>query len=478
MLRINQGIDFNPQCVAIHSDNNPEWLTVDQWATAKQCVIVPVPHFFTATQIAGMVDQAGVDSVFCQAEALPLWLSLGFQQVAVFGALTVLARTPPIEVNLPKNTHKITFTSGSTAQPKGVRLSLSHLLTVGQSLARATEHLGLKKHLSALPYSILLENMAAVYANQFANKGQGLDIVSVPMAEVGLQGSGHFQPEKLVEALIKHQADSLIMMPAMLKALLQYLSNHPNNLSSVKFMAVGGAVCPPALIRQAHEMGLPVFQGYGISECGSVICLNKELSEDGSVGRPLSHARLSLDDNSQIIYRGPRFLGYLGDTTQDPDDKYEQSCYATGDTGVIDQQGRLTILGRLTHLIVNGFGRNISPEWIEAELLALAAIQQVMVVGDGQAFLTALCVSEYDEETLFQLIQPINSQLPDYARIQAVICVAPFNEANGTLTATGKLIRQEIYQQHLPQLEQIYDKYTSASQYGNSLLTAMPSNGR
>ncbi len=477
MLRINQGMDFNPRCVAIHSDNNPEWLAVDQWATAKQCVIVPIPHFFTTTQIAGMVDQAGVDSVFCQAEALPLWLSLGFQQVAVFGALTVLARTPPIEVNLPKNTHKITFTSGSTAQPKGVCLSLSHLQTVGQSLANATSRLGLTKHLSVLPYSILLENMAAVYANQFANRGQGLEIVSVPVAEVGLQGSGHFQPEKLVEALIKHQADSLIMMPAMLKALLHYLSGHPHNLSSIKFMAVGGAVCPPALIKKAHEMGLPVFQGYGVSECGSVICLNTEMTAISSVGRPLPHAGTTLDDNKQIIYTGPQFLGYLGDTAQYSHNDKAQA-YATGDTGRLDQQGRLTIQGRLSNLIVNGYGRNISPEWVEAELMALDDIQQVMVVGDGEDFLTALCVTDCSEDTLNKIIQPINAQLPDYAQVRAVIKVAPFSEDSGTLTATGKLIRHEIYQQHLPQLEQIYDKYTSASQYGNSLLTAMPSNGR
>ena len=467
MWRIDKGVDFNPQCVAIHSDNCPEWLAADQWATKQQWVIVPIPHFFTAKQIAHMVNQAGVDGVFCQSEVLDLWLSLGFQKVADFGDLIVLNRTLNTNVNVPENTHKITFTSGSTAQPKGVCLSLSHLQTVGESLADATQHLGLTKHLSVLPYSILLENMAAVYANYSANKGRGLDIISVPVAEVGLQGSGHFQPKKLVHALLKYQADSLILMPAMLKALLHYLSQHPTNLSTVKFMAVGGAVCPPALIRQAYDRGLPVFQGYGISECGSVICLDTDLSLDGSVGRPLSHAQVSLDEEQQIIYQGPQFLGYLGDNALKNNTAKPSQTHVTGDTGFIDQQGRLTIHGRLNNLIVNGFGRNISPEWVEADLMALEAIKQVMVVGDGEAFLTALCVSDYDEEALYPLIQPINSRLPDYARVQAVICVAPFSESDGTLTATGKLIRHEIFQQHLPQLELIYDKYTSTGQLGH-----------
>ncbi|MCX7544698.1 AMP-binding protein [Marinicella gelatinilytica] len=456
MNAIDEILTHNPHCVAIHADNSSDWLAVDQWATDNQLVIVPVPHFFTPSQIAHMVKQAGVDCVFCQHDLTTFWQSLGFYEVTIYGALTVLTRTLERAVGLPTGTHKITFTSGSTAEPKGVCLSLSHLQTVGQSLAQATEHLGLKRHLSVLPYSILLENMAAVYANSYTNMGQGLKIISPSLAQVGLQGSGQFQPEKLVSAMVEHQADSLILMPAMLKSLLNYLTENPTDLSWLRFMAVGGAVCPPMLIEQAHRMGLPVYQGYGISECGSVICLNNALNSADSVGRPLNHADINLDQDKQIIYYGPQFLAYLGDEDKGSELTKNQA-YATGDIGTIDSQGKLTIRGRLSHLIVNGFGRNISPEWLEAELLALTAIQQVMVVGDGQAFLTALCVTDCDGETLNQLIQAINEQLPDYARLRAAVKVPPFTELDGTLTATGKLIRSEIYKKHATQLEQIYD---------------------
>jgi len=440
-------------CVAIHADNSSDWLVVDQWASEQGLVIVPIPHFFSYLQIQRLVAQAAVDCVFCAPHVVGLWQQMGFQQQTPMVSLVRLTRVAKKMVNVPLGTHKITFTSGSTEAPKGVCLSQKHLQIVGQSLAQAIADLQLKRHLSLLPYSVLLENVAVAYANTTA-----IEIISPPLAEVGLTGSGEFDVTQMVSALEYYRPDSIIMVPAMLKALLAYLMQLPKNLSFLKFMAVGGAVCPPELIRQAHALSLPVYEGYGISECGSVICLNTRLSHSGSVGKPLAHARIELDAQGQLIYYGPRFLGYLGEcmATSETDILSDELGYATGDLGAQDNEGRISLHGRLSHVIINGFGRNISPEWLEAELLALPAIEQVMVVGNGEAFLTALCVSKQSVAALKQLVIPINKKLPDYARIHEILKVPAFTEANHSLTATGKLIRTTILSNHQFQLEQFY----------------------
>ena len=270
--------------LAIQLDNGPEWLTIDQCATTLNWVVVPVPHFFSVKQINHLIEQAELDCVCCAANALPLWQNQGFVISESVVGLFFLTRDSVPTRSLPEGTHKITFTSGTTSEPKGVCLSREHLSEVGRSLAAATAHLNITKHISLLPYSVLLENMAVTYANELAQS----EVISLPMSAVGMTGSGQLDVVVMLNAIIKHQANSMIMMPQMLKQLVSHLKTQPQDLSFIKFIAVGGAVCSAALMQQAQQLGLPVYQGYGISECGSVISLNDSQTAPGSVGHPLT----------------------------------------------------------------------------------------------------------------------------------------------------------------------------------------------
>lgn len=451
MQKYHQHVNSSDIRMAIHLDNSSTWLEIDQVATELGWVIVPVPHFFSVQQIQYLINQSAIDCVWCAPEALMFWQQMGFkgqtQNTDAEPPCYFLSRTVEVKQSLPVGTHKITFTSGTTSEPKGVCLSYAHLNRVGQSLAEAVANLGITNHISLLPYSILLENMAAVYAHRFVD----LEIISLPMAEVGMTGSGQLDIATMFQMIKTQAAESMIMMPQMLKQLVQYLTAHPQDVSFIKFIAVGGAVCAVSLIEQAQQMGLPVYQGYGISECGSVVSLCGPDDTPGSVGKTLPHCELDFTAAHEIRVKGPLFLGYLGVSESDPN-----GIFYTGDIGRLDQQGCLHITGRKKNLIINSFGRNILPDWIEGELLALPGVQQAAVYGNDQPFLTALCVTALNQAQLDAAISGMNQQLPDYANIRKAVKVPAFTAVNGQLTASGKIKAQVIFEQHKNLLETIY----------------------
>jgi len=133
---------------------------------------------------------------------------------------------------------------------------------------------------------------------------------------------------------------------------------------SLRFVAVGGAPAPEALVEAAWALGIPVFEGYGLSECCSVVALNRPgARKNGSVGRALPGLKMSIDQQ-EIIVEGPSVMdGYLGGTDAG-------RVWRTGDLGAIDADGYLTVHGRKDNLLVTAAGRNVSPEWIETLLLS------------------------------------------------------------------------------------------------------------
>lgn len=435
--------------VALQLDNNQLWLKLDKILTNNNAVIVPIPHFFTPKQVIHMINIAGVDTVICHNHAQEYWQELGFVFSTLINNETVILEKEILHYPfIPPQTHKITFTSGTTSEPKGVCLSLRHLERVGKSLAEVTQQFAVKKHLCLLPLSVLLENMAAVYAA----KNLDIDVIVPSLTEVGLAGSSSLDVMKMIKTLQKYQPDSIILMPQMLKAIVYVCENHGVELSFLKFIAVGGAVCSKGLLSKARRIGLPVYEGYGISECGSVISLNTSEKSDGSVGHILPHQQVSLAKDGEILCKGELFLGYLGQKTN------SEQIFRTGDIGRFDKDNNLHIIGRKKNIIINSFGRNISPEWIEAELLALDEIQQVVVYGEAQPFLTAICVSSQDKKTIFMAIEKVNKTLPDYAQVkEIIISTEVFTSKNHMLTASGKTKSPIIFEHNKEKLEKIYE---------------------
>ncbi len=133
---------------------------------------------------------------------------------------------------------------------------------------------------------------------------------------------------------------------------------------------------------------------------------------------------------------------------------------ATGDLAELDASGQLRILGRKKNLLISSLGRNIHPEWVEAELLKNALLQQAVVFGDAKPYCVALLYcqdSSISDAQLQQWVETVNQSLPDYARLQHFHRLTqPLSEANGCLTANQRPKRNVIASQYAAELAALY----------------------
>jgi long-chain acyl-CoA synthetase len=206
----------------------------------------------------------------------------------------------------------------------------------------------------------------------------------------------------------------------------------------------------PALLQQASQSGLPVFEGYGLSEAASVVAVNTvDHQRIGSVGRLLPHSDVEIAEDGEVMMQRPAFLGYVGETGR-------EGTFSTGDIGMLDDGGYLYITGRKKNIIINTMGRNISPEWPESELLAQPQIAQAIVFGDANTELGALLVpssAEVDIPKLSEAVAHANRHLPEYAQVHHWRVTTPFTISNQQLTGTGRPRRDVIMAANRAQID-------------------------
>ena len=401
-------------------DNGPEFIALDEAAAAAGVVHLPLPLFFTPGQVAHALQAAGADTL-----------------ITADG----VKRLPFASVPLPPGTAKITFTSGTTGTPKGVCLTAAAMDAVADGLIAAMAPLGITRHLNALPFAVLLENIAGL----LAPRRHGVDVVTLPLREVGLIGSSQFDPARLHAAVVAHAAESLILLPQMLRAWVAWLAaTRQRAPASLKLVAVGGAAVGAPLVEAAWALGIPACEGYGLSEGASVQTLNLPGTQRaGSVGRALPHAQLRVNAHGEIEVAGSLFAGYLGST--DP----VSAWWPTGDLGHIDTDGQVWIRGRRRHVLITAYGRNVSPEWVETALRSQPAVAQAVVFGDGQPALSAVLWSTREGADLQAAVDAANATLPDYARIARwTPGRAAFDASTGLATTNGRPQRAAIAALH------------------------------
>ncbi len=439
--------------VAFLLANGCAWALTDLALQYRGVTAIPVPTFFSAAQIEHLLADAAPDLIVTdQPERISGLLqgasakrrSLAGRELFVYACDTAPATA------LPAATAKLTYTSGTTGQPKGVCLRGDVIERVTLGLSDALKAGIDDRTLALLPLSTLLENIGGLYA-PLASGG----LACVPdLASCGMQGSSGVQPERLLEALHRYAPTSIILVPQLLKLLVEARAAGVTLPASLRFIAVGGAPTSPALIERARAFGLPVFEGYGLSESASVVSLNRPGDErTGSVGRPLPHVRVRIAADGEIEVAGNLFSGYLGAVTP------AASYWPTGDLGYLDADGYLFITGRKKTAFATAFGRNVAPEWVESELTGSGAILQAVVFGSGRPFSVGVIVPHphTSSEQVSRAIEATNQRLPDYARVQAWTVVdEPFSPRNGLANATGAVNRTAIENHYATQIEHLY----------------------
>jgi O-succinylbenzoic acid--CoA ligase len=275
------------------------------------------------------------------------------------------SESPRIE--FPNNPHRIAtvmLTSGSTATPKGVAQ------TFGQHYHNAV---GANRNIPFEPGDRWLMSLPLYHVG-------GLAIVV--RALVG-GGAVIFpeQAETLVWNIKRLEISHLSVVNTQLREMLKS-ETVPGALDSLKAVIVGGEPQDQTLLANARKAGWPIATTYGLTEIGSMVtCSRPERSEKAVTqsGRLLDHREMKLSSDHEILVRGDCLMsGYLdGEHLRLPVDT--DGWFHTGDLGRIDELGQLEPIGRRDNMFVSG-GENIHPELIEAELLKISGIEEVMVV--------------------------------------------------------------------------------------------------
>ena len=227
----------------------------------------------------------------------------------------------------------------------------------------------------------------------------------------------------------------------------------------LRLTVVGGAALDPEIARTFIGLGLPMLQGYGMTEASPVISVNRDDDNDpDSVGPPLPGIEVRLGDADELLARGGNVMqGYWRNDEATRAAVDGEGWLHTGDVAEI-RDNRIYIRGRLKDIVVMSNGEKLPPQDAEFALLHDPIFEQVMLVGEGRPFLTLLAVtSESDENTL---IAHANEQLktfPRWVRVRRVIATRePWSVENGLLTPTLKLKRPLVSAKFRDALDAVY----------------------
>lgn len=438
--------------LALAADNSPDWVIADLAAQMAGVPLVPVPPFFSAGQVVHALADSGVDAIAADEPGSVALLSLPTRFTAELSPdLTLLRlKQSAVVAGVPAGTAKISYTSGTTGTPRGVCLPQPAMDRVAKAICAATADLGIRRHLCLLPLATLLENISGVYAPLIA----GAEIALPPIHATGLLGAAGLDVDRLLECLQSFEPESVILLPQLLESLVGAVERGASLPESLRFAAVGGGVVGLPLLERADRVGVPVYEGYGLTECCSVVALNTpDARRPGSVGRPLPHCHVRIGKNSEVLVSGNSMRGYLGS------ERAHAGEIATGDIGHMDADGYLYIDGRIKNVMITSFGRNLSPEWVESCLTAKPSIAQAALFGDGMPFNVAIVVPAANAgvDTIECDIAEVNRRLPDYARIgRWFLAAEPFSPIKGTATSNGRIRRPVIRNRYQDEIDACY----------------------
>jgi long-subunit acyl-CoA synthetase (AMP-forming) len=433
---LSQRIPIGHDRIGILSENSVHFALAQVTGAMAGKTIVPLPPFFSQEQLGHIVRDSGLSSILCSDTLRPLANSCGTPTVPI------VCRELAEPIEFVEGFKQIIYTSGSTGRPKGVRLGARQIAWSTQSLAMASEANDRDHYLSIMPLSLLLEAISAVFLPALVG-GQ---------AHFPAESADIFKPRAqpdLANLFETVQPTSTVLVPQLLQIWLQQLSTKDRRApDSLRFVAVGGGMTPKALIEAAWSFSIPVYEGYGLSECCSVVTLNRPSEQKvGTVGRPLPGLDVRIEDG-EIVIGGPSVMdGYLdGDDVEVP--------WRTGDLGTLDEEGYVSIRGRKDNLLVTSLGRNVSPEWIETMILGDWRIALCVVFANGGPNLTALIApsavgieffSKSGPDETKKMVSQLCASAPDYAvPSEVLVMTAPELAKLGLLTPNGRFRRKAV----------------------------------
>ena len=457
--------------VIIWSENRPEWIVAMWGCWLAPSVIVPVDYRASADLLArvasiveGHVVLVGgeVPTPTCEAELWPLKDLLAPDRVDSAPPLPSHHPNPP---GASDALAEIIFTSGATAEPKGVQLThqniLANIVPVEREIVKYRTYgrpFFPLRFLNLLPLSHMFGQAMATFIPPM-----------LPGVTVFMHG---YNPSEIVRQIRARRISVLVCVPKMLQVLREHLRHvvpdvfeHPaktehvalrwwryrqvHRLFGMKFWAfvVGAAPLEPDLEAFWSRLGFLVVQGYGLTETAPIVTLNHPFrTRQGTVGTPIGGVDVKIAPDGEILVRGSNVTtGYYnapGATAA----AFEDGWFHTGDIGAMDGAGRLSVRGRKKEVIVTPEGLNVFPEDVERVLLDIEGVRDAGVVGvasDGNERVHATLVLEPGTDAA-RVVRNANARLEDHQTVRGY-SLWPGNELPRT-EGTQKLKRGDLRQ--------------------------------
>lgn len=394
--------------VAQVSENRYEWLTTDLAAAGLGAVHVPIHAPLSGEQIAWEVADSGAKLLVLSGPAqaaklagrtlprvvtydtCPKWDRLeSFAANADFA--TAHARLQDFRRTLqPDDPATLLYTSGTTGHPRGVLLTHRNLTFDAEATLDAFGPRTKYRRLNFLPLSHIFARTCDWYVTLVGGSQMGI----AESRETLFADLRAFAPEVLngVPYFFDKVRRTLLERGDESAAGLQQLLG-----GEIKLCNSGGAALPGHVFDYYESRGVPLREGYGLTESSPVITLSTEdRFRRGSVGTAIPEVELRVAEDGEILTRGPHVMaGYWKDAAATAE-TIQDGWLHTGDLGRIDADGFLFVTGRRKELLVLASGKKVEPTQVEALLTADPLILQACVIGDGRNFLTALLVPNPD----------------------------------------------------------------------------------
>ena len=251
----------------------------------------------------------------------------------------------------------------------------------------------------------------------------------------------------------------------------------------------GSAALSISLNKKFQAAGIPIIEGYGLTETSPVIAVNSfDQMKLGSVGKPLDNLQVKIADDGEILVKGPSITqGYLNKPEQTKEAFTEDGFFKTGDIGHIDEEGFLIITDRKKEMFKTSGGKYVAPQMIENKAKASRFIEQIMVVGEGEKMPCAFVQPEFDfvkrwaelhnldigqtpeemvkspelKKRIEKEIDKLNQKLGNWEQVKRIeLTPEIWSVDNGMLTPTMKLKRKVIKERYIDLYNKLYEKET------------------
>ncbi|HEU0188020.1 MAG TPA: long-chain fatty acid--CoA ligase [Gallionellaceae bacterium] len=525
--------------VAVMMRNCPQWVMYEQAALSLGLVVVPLYTVDRPENVAYIVNDAGarvilfetaeqwqaLNTVRDKMPGVQRFLSLNAIEACDEARLQAIFRWLPVHATLAPARQQdaaalatIMYTSGTTGRPKGVMLSNDNIVQNAYA-ALLTCHIGPgDTMLSFLPLSHTFERTAGyympmmagvtvAYARSIPQLSEDLKIirptllVSVPRIFERVYGailSKLAEGPRLRRELFSLTVDvgwhrferqqgraawhpKLLLWPLLNRLVARKVMDRLGG--RLRLSVSGGAALPPDVSRTFIALGLPILQGYGMTETSPIVCVNRMGNNfPTSVGTPLQGISVRIGEQDALLVKGHgNMQGYWNNPEATRAIIDAEGWLNTGDTARISETGHIYITGRLKEIIVMSNGEKIPPADMELNILRDSLFDQVMVYGEGKPYLVALVVlnadawrrlavtlnvdseadptlkdSRVEQHVLARVTDQI-AEFPGYARIRRVCLLRdPWTIESGLLTPTLKIKRDQVVERFAEQIKDLY----------------------